>query len=207
MDAAGRPVVVMVSSMGDPLTERAAAEAGIDVFLVKPVRHGALLESLRRALGRVAEAPEDIRPAGESAVPADLHAVRVLLAEDNEINTLLARTILEHAGFRVRCVANGRDALEAVRHEPFDLILMDVQMPVMDGLEATRRIRALGGAFAELPIVAMTANAMATDRAACLDAGMDDFIAKPIDVAAFLGVLERMSGDEPGRNNAEAAAV
>ena len=190
-----RPVVIMVSSMGEPLTGDVATAAGLHAFLIKPVRHSALLQSLCRALG---DAPEEAALAlarSEPEFSTGAGAPRVLLAEDNEINTLLARTILEQVGFSVRCVVNGREAVDAVLQEPFDLVLMDVQMPVMGGLEATRRIRAMGGAAAKVPIVAMTANAMASDRTACLGAGMDDFIAKPIDVTVFMSVLERIAGD------------
>jgi CheY-like chemotaxis protein len=120
----------------------------------------------------------------------------VLLAEDNEINTLLAKTILEQVGFTVECAANGREAVEAASLRPFDLILMDVQMPEMDGLEATRRIRAMSGPAAQTPIIAMTANIMKSDRDICLEAGMNDFIAKPFDPEAFLGVLDRLVASE-----------
>ena len=102
---------------------------------------------------------------------------------------MLARTILEQAGFVVTCVVNGAQALEAASCAEFDVILMDVQMPVMDGLEATRRIRALGGEAGLVPIVAMTANAMPSDRDACLAAGMTAFISKPFEPSTFLAVL------------------
>jgi len=113
------------------------------------------------------------------------------LAEDNAINVLLATTLLEAVGYHVTTASNGAEAVEAVRRARYDLILMDVHMPVMDGLEATRRIRALGGEAATLPIVAMTANAMASDQEACLAAGMDDFVSKPFDPDAFLSVVAR----------------
>jgi signal transduction histidine kinase/DNA-binding response OmpR family regulator len=188
------PALVMVSSMGEPLTGKVAAEAGLAAFLIKPVRHQALINCLCRAIGASPQEPESAPVAKSQGVIASDGAARVLLVEDNEINTLLARTILEQVGFSVHCVVNGCEAVDAAASEPFDLILMDVQMPVMDGLEATRRIRAIGGALAEVPIVAMTANAMRSDRTGCLEAGMDDFIAKPIDAAVFIGVLERLSG-------------
>ena len=110
------------------------------------------------------------------------------------MKTLLARTILEQVGFSVVCVVNGEEAVAAAALEAFDLILMDVQMPVMDGLEATRRIRAMAGPSARAPVLAMTANAMRSDREACLAAGMDDFLSKPINAEVFLGVMERLLG-------------
>jgi two-component system sensor histidine kinase/response regulator len=131
---------------------------------------------------------------------------RVLVAEDNEINIFLVRTILEAVGFELVVAVNGHEAIEAARRQPFDLILMDVQMPDMDGLTATRRIRALGGAAADTPIVAMTANAMRGDQEACLAAGMDDFISKPFEPVAFLKVvsraLEASRGEDEDRRTA-----
>ena len=126
-----------------------------------------------------------------TAVPRGLAMAqrRILLAEDNEINTLLASTLLQEAGYKVDCVANGADAIAAARQARYDLILMDVQMSVMDGLQATRLIRAIGGDAGAVPIVAMTANAMRHDQDACLAAGMNGFVSKPIDAESFLAVV------------------
>jgi CheY-like chemotaxis protein len=129
----------------------------------------------------------------------------VLLVEDNEINALLARVMLEKAGCTVRLCANGQEAVAAIRqslgaaHAPFDLVLMDVHMPVLDGLEATRIIRGLCASPAcvwrrALPIIALTANAFEEDRRRCLEAGMDDYLAKPFDRSDLEGVLQRWSG-------------
>jgi CheY-like chemotaxis protein len=120
----------------------------------------------------------------------------VLLAEDNAINTMLATTILHAAGYEVECVVNGAEAVEAAGRSDFDLILMDMQMPIMDGLQATRLIRQLAAPANAVPIVAMTANAMRKDQDACMAAGMNDFISKPIDAEAFLGVVGRFMGAE-----------
>ncbi len=103
---------------------------------------------------------------------------------------------MEQAGYSVDCVVNGAEAVEAVRHSAYDLILMDMQMPVMDGLQATRAIRDLPSPAGTTPIIAMTANAMRKDQDACLGAGMNDFISKPIDPVAFLAVIERFMGAE-----------
>ena len=143
-------------------------------------------------------APLPSTNASEPEAHPDEDRVRILLAEDNEVNTLLARTLLSEIGCDVRCVENGALAVEAAATEAFDLILMDMQMPVMDGLEATRRIRAMGGDLGATPIVAMTANAMQSDQDACYAAGMDDFVSKPIKPEAFLRTVERnlrASGD------------
>jgi len=131
----------------------------------------------------------DVAPAGQ-AEPAR-PALRLLVAEDNDVNQVLINALLARMGHRVHLVANGRLAVEAVRRGDYDLVLMDLQMPEMDGMEATQAIRALGDRFASLPIIAMTANAFDEDRQACLAAGMDDYVAKPIDVAQLAEAIAR----------------
>ena len=113
--------------------------------------------------------------------------VRVLLAEDNPVNQMVAVKMLERLGCRVDVAADGAEAVRMSERFPYDMIFMDVQMPIFDGLEATRRIRARDGAAVR--IVAMTANAMAGDREKCLEAGMDDYVSKPITVQALEGAL------------------
>ncbi len=115
----------------------------------------------------------------------------VLVAEDNDVNQILISAVLARMGHRTHLVADGRQAVEAVRTGGYDVVLMDLQMPGMDGMEATQAIRALPGERAQVPIVAMTANAFDEDRAACLAAGMDDYVAKPIDTEALGRALER----------------
>jgi CheY-like chemotaxis protein len=122
--------------------------------------------------------------------------VRILVAEDNRVNQKVALQFLKKAGFAATVVANGQEVLTEVRRHPYKLILMDIQMPEMDGLEATRCIRAfqLGkepGFTHEIRIVAMTANAMSGDREICLDAGMDDYVAKPLTPVSLNKVLEK----------------
>jgi CheY-like chemotaxis protein len=117
--------------------------------------------------------------------------LRILVAEDNDVNQILINAVLARMGHRVHLVANGQLAVEAVRRGDYDLVLMDLQMPGMDGMEATQAIRALGGVFASLPIIAMTANAFEEDRQACLAAGMDDYVAKPIDVERLAQAIAR----------------
>ena len=119
--------------------------------------------------------------------------LRILVAEDTDVNQILINAVLARMGHVVHLVANGQLAVEAVRRGDYDLVLMDLQMPGMDGMEATQAIRALGGARASLPIIAMTANAFEEDRQACLAAGMDDYVAKPIDVEHLARAIARCS--------------
>ncbi|MBA4802371.1 MAG: response regulator, partial [Euryhalocaulis sp.] len=117
--------------------------------------------------------------------------LKILMAEDNQINALLARTTLTDAGYEVEVVGDGAAAVEAAQAERFDLILMDMRMPGMDGMEAARRIRALGPPVSETPIIALTANDDVQDRQACLDAGMDAFFTKPMEQARLRRLAKR----------------
>jgi CheY-like chemotaxis protein len=119
------------------------------------------------------------------------HSVRILLAEDNPVNQKLTALLLKKAGYVVTVAGDGIEAIDLFRANPnrFDLIFMDVQMPTMDGLEATKRIRAHG--FTDIPIIAITAHVMANDRQRCLDAGMNDFITKPIKREAVFAMIRK----------------
>lgn len=123
-------------------------------------------------------------------------AKRILLVEDNPVNQEIARIYLSELPAIILLAENGRDALELVRQQQFDLIVMDVQMPVMDGLIATRQIRALEAAAGRLPtpILALTANAMLGDRERCLDAGMDDYLSKPFKPDELIAQAARLAG-------------
>ncbi|HRE45392.1 MAG TPA: response regulator, partial [Terricaulis sp.] len=122
-----------------------------------------------------------------------LAGLRVLLAEDNPVNAILARTLLTRAGCVVAAVQDGEEAVAAAAAGPFDLILMDIRMPRLDGLEAAQRIRTGHGPNAEAPIVALTADTGGEERAQALKAGMDDFLTKPVDADRLIAVAERLS--------------
>jgi len=162
---------------------------GIDVRLFKPVTGSDLCEAVKQALnpdaGRAGVA-QSISPSSMSG----LYGVRLLLAEDNEINREVAEGLLTRAGISLHIVHNGQEAIEALEHDDFDGVLMDLQMPVMGGFEATRLLRE-NPRFKLLPIIAMTANVMADDREDCLQAGMNDHIAKPINPVELYDTLAR----------------
>ncbi len=131
--------------------------------------------------------------AGAAQAEPPRQPLRILVAEDNDVNQILINAVLARMGHRVHLVANGQQAVEAVRRGDYDLVLMDLQMPAMDGMEATQAIRALDGPQASVRIIAMTANAFDEDRQACLAAGMDDYVAKPIDMEELAHAIARRS--------------
>jgi signal transduction histidine kinase/HPt (histidine-containing phosphotransfer) domain-containing protein/ActR/RegA family two-component response regulator len=135
--------------------------------------------------------------AAPARAPAAIRKARILVAEDNMVNQEVVRAMLARLGLTVTTADTGARALEAMQSQPFDLVLMDCQMPVMDGFEATRCIRALPGANARIPIVALTANSQPEDRSRCLAAGMDDFLTKPLTGAALSDALLRHLGPDP----------
>jgi CheY-like chemotaxis protein len=164
-------------------------------FLTKPVKQSVLYNALIEAL-----AIEVIKPVNVPALEqqfdhtlAERIPIRILLAEDNAVNQKLALRMLDRMGYRADVAANGLEVLEALGRQFYDLIFMDVQMPEMDGLEATRAIRVMPSLARQPHVVAMTANAMQGDREMCLEAGMDDYVSKPIQVKELQRAIEEMA--------------
>jgi CheY-like chemotaxis protein len=183
---AATPVVIL-SSLG--VFDRGGD--AIAAFLVKPVKPSALHDTLVTVLAGQARAVP-VRPSGGAGLDGDLgarHPLRILLAEDNPVNQKLALRLLERLGYHADVVGNGHEAIAALEGGIYDLVLMDVQMPELDGLEATRRIRRRWPGESGPRIVAMTANAMEGDRETCLAAGMDDYVSKPIRPEALVAAL------------------
>jgi PAS domain S-box-containing protein len=193
------PIVVMVTAHGrEMLSERSAEEhALINGFLVKPVTASMLLDAVMDARAAIAAASQGHNPAAPvaPAKPKRLTGLRLLVVEDNKINQMVAKGLLTQEGADVTLADNGQLGVAAVVQSdtPFDVVLMDVQMPVMDGYAATRMIRQEMGLTA-LPVIAMTANAMASDRAACLAAGMNDHIGKPFELDQLVAMILRYAG-------------
>jgi CheY-like chemotaxis protein len=181
-------IVLMLSSSDQVASAACCRRLGISTFLVKPIRPAELLENIRTGLGARA-----VQPDTAQAAPASVgHTLRVLVAEDNVFNQKLSRALVEKMGHEVTLAYNGREALEKWRRGSFDLILMDVQMPEMDGVQATAHIRAVedrtGG---HIPIIAVTAFAMSGDRDRYLNAGMDEYIAKPVSYKRLVQAIGR----------------
>jgi two-component system sensor histidine kinase/response regulator len=192
-DQLTKPVIMMLSSsdlQGDlPRCRR----IGIECHVIKPVMFAELREAILRALGSAPVTP---------TVPEDqtiktLRQLSILLAEDNAMNQKLATRLLEKRGHKITTVSNGREAIEALEASLFDLILMDVQMPEMDGWRATELIRererVTGG---HIPILALTAHAMKHDQQRCLDVGMDGFLSKPFEPPRLYEAVDNIAGAE-----------
>jgi len=195
------PTLILVSALGPDAVMDAARGLPISGHLTKPVTAAAVCSLLRQRLEvrpapAAAPAMAPVRTGRGEAAALPAGDLRVLLVEDHAINRELALEMLSGAGATVSTATNGQEALQQVRRRPFDLILMDIQMPEMDGYEATRLIRA-DPALADLPILAMTANAMPADRQRALEAGMNDYIAKPVDADELVEKLARWTGIEP----------
>ncbi|MEW6265409.1 MAG: response regulator [Thermodesulfobacteriota bacterium] len=196
-----RPKIIMLTAYGQEKVVEEAKKSGLDAFLFKPVSRSLLFDTIMQVFGR--EVPKtshlSFKPAGRSEGLERIKGARVLLVEDNLINQQVAREILVNAGLEVRLAGHGLEAVSLVAAHEFDAVLMDVQMPVMDGYQATAEIRK-DPRFGNLPIIAMTAHALAGDREKSLAAGMNDHVNKPINPEELFNTLIKHT--EPRRREA-----
>ncbi|MFZ4437337.1 MAG: response regulator [Syntrophales bacterium] len=195
--------LVLCSSLGERGDAKQMKEIGFDAYLVKPMRHGEIIGCLSAVLAGATVA-EQTQPLVTRYLIRESRreAARILLAEDNITNQQVALGILKKLGLSADAVANGVEAIKALETLPYDLVLMDVQMPEMDGLEATSHIRNPLSVVRNhrIPIIAMTAGAMQGDREKCLDAGMNDYLSKPISPQALAEALDKwLPRDKPGK--------
>jgi two-component system, sensor histidine kinase and response regulator len=202
------PVVLVLTRPLDAEQREVSKDAGIVRTVLKPYRRSSLFEALQEAIVGLATTRS---PSGAGGSESDLKArkLRILVAEDNAMNQRLIVRILEKMGHEVVVADDGRRALEKLTQGEFDLVAMDMQMPVMDGLETTREIRSREQASGRhMPIVAMTANAFEEDRRKCFEAGMDGYVVKPVSAAGVrqeidrvMAKLDALAGQEavPGR--------
>ena len=192
-------IIIMFISAGLRGDAARCRELGIQAYLSRPVRHADLLQSIGMLLGTQTGTCAELPLLTTHALREHRTRLRILLAEDNRVNQTLALRILQKRGHTVEVVENGRKAIEALGEQSFDLILMDLQMPELGGLEATMLIRerekSTGG---HIPIIAVTANAMVGDRERCLDAGMDDYVSKPIQVKELFAAIEHALSPSAG---------
>jgi CheY-like chemotaxis protein len=197
-------VFILLTSVGHWRELKNLEGASVDACLIKPFRQSKLKDTLAAAwaqkhAARTDRAERDFRPGTRSLTELEGHlenagpgaAIRVLLVEDNAVNQKVAQMILGKMGIRADAAGDGREGVEMLKLLPYDIVFMDCQMPVMNGYDAVREVRSSAGPNQHVPIVAMTADAMHENRERCLDAGMDDFIAKPARQPDFLRALKR----------------
>jgi two-component system, sensor histidine kinase and response regulator len=202
--------IVLTTSAGLNNIGALIENIGFKAVLGKPVRPQLLLRELAACRSKDSEgsdtgdsaaggnAPSDMPVAVTGSAEQEISPVRVLLAEDNLVNQKVALAMLLRMGHVVSIANNGLEALNEVQVNEFDVVLMDIHMPEMDGLEALRRIRALDGPVSRIPVIALTANAMKGDREKYLEAGMDDYVAKPINMALLSDALSEATGMPSG---------
>jgi CheY-like chemotaxis protein len=195
-----RTRLVLMTSFADRKIGKQALGQGFCSYLAKPFKQASLFEcfDLTGVPGRNTKAGPELR--GLRSVK---NGIRVLVVEDNIVNQRIASKMLQNLGYTPDIASNGREAIEATLRNPYQAILMDCQMPEMDGFETTREIRKLEGAGARIPIIALTANAMSGDRELCVEAGMDDYLAKPVDLQQLDAALCAWTRSHAASLNAE----
>jgi len=186
-------IIMMLTSCGQPGDAERCLELGASAYLTKPINESDLRKATLQVLGKGESAERPPQLVTRHSLWVGHKKLRVLVAEDNAVNQLLTKRLVENQGHTVVLIASGREALEALKKGAIDLVLMDVQMPDMDGLEATAIIRQRERhTGAHLPIIAMTANAMQGDMELCLEAGMDAYVSKPVNLNELFTAIERV---------------
>jgi len=195
-------VLVMISSLGEQLDAKQLDDIGFEGCISKPVRQHRLRDHLSLILGKKPGRARQVRRSDTRQVAREHpnRSERILLAEDNPINQKVALSLLKKLGYTADVVGDGLETLATLQSGRYDLVLMDCQMPMMDGYEATRRIRdgQSGVLQPDIPVIALTAHALKGDREMCLDAGMNDYVAKPISRQFLAEAIERWLPAEPG---------
>jgi signal transduction histidine kinase/CheY-like chemotaxis protein len=192
MEALASTPILMLTLPGRQDDVARCRTLGVAECLAKPVFQPQLIDAMRSALGRKSERTASPHPGARPSLPASPSQLRVLLAEDNVVNQKVAVRLLQRMGHSVTVTATGRGVLATLEKQSFDLILMDVQMPEMDGMEATAAIREKERGGEHIPIIGLTANAMSGDRELCLAAGMDGYVSKPVSVQELVGEIGRV---------------
>ena len=188
------PTIIMVTAYNKDDIQQKAFDAGIKGFLLKPVYPSKLFNTIMKFLGMIDDKKDFIpleEPVKKHEKTTSIKGSKILLVEDDSINQQVATELLEYEGLIVKAVDNGLEAVEIMKKESFDAVLMDVQMPVMDGYIATKKIRQLDMKSCRTPIIAMTAHTFKGEREKCLQAGMDDYLSKPIDNIALFTLLKK----------------
>jgi PAS domain S-box-containing protein len=190
----GSTIIMMLTSGDQPGDIVRCEQLGVAAYLLKPIKQPELFDAIVHAMG-IAPAEDRLADAATAKQPSQIRPLKILLAEDSLVNQKVALALLEKFGHEAIVANNGREALAVWGSQGFDLVLMDVQMPVMDGFEATQAIRAKERQSGKhVPIIAMTAHALKGDRELCLEAGMDDYLPKPVHAEQLLEAIERVIG-------------
>ncbi len=200
------PAIIMVTAFGKEEHMLRAKDIGIDAFLVKPVNRSLLMDTIMEVFFKRSHGKKIVEPVYNESIAFikkteyDLKNVHVLLAEDNDISQEMEKEILEHVGIETDIAENGLVAVQMAKENQYDCILMDLQMPEMDGIDAAIKIREFASKF-ELPIIAMTANALEEDKKICLEAGMNDYISKPIDPDKLYSLIFKWKNQKDGETS------
>jgi CheY-like chemotaxis protein len=194
-----RTKLLLFTSLGEAQVSKSVKETLFDGWLWKPITKTQLLESITKAISQDGRAHPTTSPNSGSSAPGNSDigtaqaSIRVLLAEDNVVNQRVILRQLQKLGYSPDLVPNGREVIEAISRVPYDIVLMDCQMPEMDGYEACRELRRKQAPLHSTVVIAMTAGAMEEDRKRCFESGMDDYISKPVQLDQLAQVLSRWS--------------